>query len=82
MPSSNEALPSQAASAVEARLAELETRVAFQEHALSEMSDALAEARLESARNSEMLQRALADLKQVRTLLYADPGDEPPPPHY
>ncbi|TNJ34476.1 SlyX family protein [Arenimonas terrae] len=82
MPSSNDSLPSPAASAIEARLAELETRVAFQEHALSEMSDALAETRLESTRNSEMLQRALADLKQVRTLLYADPGDEPPPPHY
>jgi SlyX protein len=46
------------------------------------MSDALAEARLETARTSEMLQRALADLKQVRTMLYADPGEEPPPPHY
>ena len=75
-------MPPSAASAIEARLAELETRVAFQEQALSEMSDALADARLESARNSEMLQRALADLKQVRTQLYADPGEEPPPPHY
>lgn len=66
----------------EQRLAELETRVAFQEQALTELSDALAAARLEVTRNTEMLQRALADLKQVRTQLYADPGDEPPPPHY
>ena len=69
-------------SALDLRLSELETRLAFQEHALGELSDALAEARLESARNSEMLVRALADLKQLRTLLYADPGSEPPPPHY
>jgi SlyX protein len=71
-----------AASSTEHRLAELEMRVAFQEQALTEMSDALAAARSEVARNTEMLQRALVDLKQVRTQLYADPGDEPPPPHY
>jgi SlyX protein len=64
------------------RFTELESRFAFQEHALSEMSDALAASRAESARNSELLQRALEDLKQLRTLLYSDPGDEPPPPHY
>lgn len=64
------------------RLAEVETRLAFQEQALTEMSDALAAARAESSRNHELLQRALADLKQLRTLLYADPGTEPPPPHY
>ncbi|MFY2765076.1 SlyX family protein [Arenimonas sp. MALMAid1274] len=68
--------------ALEARLAELETRQAFQEHTLTELSDALAEARAEITRNTLSLQRALTDLKQLRTLLYADPGAEPPPPHY
>ena len=67
---------------VENRLAELETRLAFQDQALAELSDALAEARLEVARNTETLVRVLAELKQLRTLLYADPGSEPPPPHY
>ncbi|MDY0021369.1 SlyX family protein [Arenimonas caeni] len=67
---------------VESRLAELETRLAFQDHALTELSDALAEARMEVARNTENLVRVLAELKQLRTLLYADPGNEPPPPHY
>ena len=33
--------------ALEQRLVELETRLAFQEHALAELSEALAEARLE-----------------------------------
>lgn len=64
------------------RLAELESRLAFQEHALTEMSDALAAARAETARNSELLRQALEDLKQLRTLLYSDPSTEPPPPHY
>ncbi len=67
---------------IDDRLAELETRLAFQEHTLAELGDALADARMETARNTELLQRALADLKQLRTLLYADPGSEPPPPHY
>ncbi len=62
------------------RLAELETRLAFQEHALMELSDALAAARMETARSDERLQRALADLKH--SVDYADPGSEPPPPHY
>ena len=64
------------------RFTELESRFAFQEQALQEMSDALAASRAEAARNAELLQRALEDLKQLRTLLYSDPADEPPPPHY
>ena len=64
------------------RFTELESRFAFQEQALSEMSDALAASRAEAARNHELLQRALEDLKQLRTLLYSDPADEPPPLHY
>lgn len=67
---------------LEDRIAELESRIAFQELTLSELSDALAETRMESARTSEQLVRALGDLKQLRGLLYADPGSEPPPPHY
>ncbi len=64
------------------RFADLETRVAFQEQALTEMSDALAQARSEANKNHELLTRALDDLKQLRTLLYSDPSNEPPPPHY
>ncbi len=64
------------------RFTDLETRVAFQEQALNEMSDALAQARSEAAKNQELLLRALDDLKQLRTLLYSDPSTEPPPPHY
>ena len=64
------------------RVTELESRFAFQEQALQEMSDALAAARAEGTRNAQLLQQALEDLKQLRTLLYSDPADEPPPPHY
>jgi SlyX protein len=64
------------------RFAELETRLAFQEQSLAEMSDALAASRAENARTQELLRRALDDLTTLRTLLYSDPGTEPPPPHY
>lgn len=67
---------------LEARITELETRLAFQESALSELSDALAEARLESARSAELLRRVLLELAQSRTGVAADPAEEPPPPHY
>lgn len=64
------------------RLVELETRLAFQEQALAEMSDALAASRLETARNAELLRRALEEMKQTRGDFFADPSEEPPPPHY
>ena len=68
------------------RLVELETRLAFQEHSLGELSDALADLRSENARLVLMLHRALDELRQIRarlsTDLTGDPGLEPPPPHY
>jgi len=67
---------------LESRVVELETRLAFQEQAMAELSDALAALREESARNAVLLQRALEELKQARGGFYADPADEPPPPHY
>jgi len=68
--------------ATERRFTELETRLAFQEQSLHELSDALAEARQEGQRNRELLGRVLDDLKQLRRALVADPASEPPPPHY
>ncbi|KRG70645.1 SlyX family protein [Pseudoxanthomonas dokdonensis] len=67
---------------LEERLVELETRLAFQEHALGELSEALADARAEGNRHAQLLQHLLSDLRKVRGELYADAADEPPPPHY
>ena len=55
---------------------------AFQEHAMTELSDALAELRIEAARSADLLRRVLEDLKLHRGDLMADPASEPPPPHY
>jgi SlyX protein len=68
---------------LEQRIVELETRLAFQEQALAELGDALAAARLEAARNADLLRRALEAMQQSsREGFYADPAEEPPPPHY
>ena len=72
---------------LEQRLVDLEMRLAFQEQALHELSDALADARAEESRNALRLHRALEELRQLRSALAASPvtGDaanEPPPPHY
>ena len=67
---------------LEQRLIELETRLAFQEHALMELSEALADARVEGNRTAELMRGMLSDLRKVRTELYADAAEEPPPPHY
>lgn len=67
---------------LESRLDELESRVAFQELALTELSDALAAATLQAERQTLTLERALSDLKQLRNMIDTDPGVEPPPPHY
>lgn len=71
---------------IDGRLVDIETRLAFQEHSLGELSDALADLRSENARLVLMLQRALDELRQVRAGLASDltgdPGLEPPPPHY
>ena len=69
--------------ALEARLVELEMRVSFQEQALAELSEALADARMEGSRNEGLMRVLLEDLGKVRNALNSsDPVDEPPPPHY
>ena len=78
----HESTSEQREQALEARLVELEMRVSFQEHALAEMSEALADARMQGTRKADLLRHLLDDLGKVRTALYADAADEPPPPHY
>lgn len=75
-------MSSELSTQLEQRIVELETRLAFQEQALADLSDALAASRIEAAENAEVLRRTLDAVKQSRGEFYADPSDEPPPPHY
>jgi SlyX protein len=78
----HDSTPSAREQALEARLIELEMRVSFQEQALAELSEALADARIEGTRNADLTRLLLEDLGKVRNALYSDSGEEPPPPHY
>ncbi|MCB1560803.1 MAG: SlyX family protein [Xanthomonadales bacterium] len=64
------------------RMDELETRLSFQDHLLGELNEALVSQNQRIARLEQQLVRALDDLGKLRGLLLADPGEEPPPPHY
>lgn len=68
---------------IEARLIELESRIAFQDHTIQELNDALAEARLELDQQQRVLKRVVEELKSARGAgVSIDASDEPPPPHY
>ena len=67
---------------LETRITELETRLAFQEQALQELSDALAVARSEAEHSALLLRRVLSELAHGRGGVGGDPADEPPHPHY
>lgn len=68
--------------ALEQRVIELETRMAFQEQLISELNDALTQMRLEAVSSAELLRRVLEDLKLTRGDGPGDAALEPPPPHY
>ncbi|MEO6235320.1 MAG: SlyX family protein [Thermomonas sp.] len=72
---------------IEQRFVDLEMRLAFQEQAMQELSDALAASRDEESRNALLMHRMLEELRQLRNAMATSPvsGDaanEPPPPHY
>jgi SlyX protein len=64
------------------RLVELETRLAFQEHTLSELNGIVADQSRELIALRRQLGQLLDDLRTMRGLIGADPASEPPPPHY
>ena len=72
---------------LEDRIIDLETRVAFQEQHMTELSDALADARSTEAKNALVLHQLREEVRQLRLTmatapLTGDAANEPPPPHY
>jgi SlyX protein len=68
---------------IEDRLIELESRVAFQDHTIQALNDALADARMELGKQQLVLKRVVEELKSARGAgVSIDAADEPPPPHY
>lgn len=67
----------------DARLIEIETRLAFQEHTLGELSDLVHRQRMELDALRTALMQASADLDALRSgLSSSGAASEPPPPHY
>jgi SlyX protein len=64
------------------RLVDLESRIAFMERSLIEMSDALADARMDSVRDRLRMESLLSDLGELRGLIPGNSQEDPPPPHY
>lgn len=66
----------------DARLIEIETRLAFQESALQDLGDLVNRQRLELESLRRALTEATADLLSLREGLSSGVANEPPPPHY
>jgi SlyX protein len=64
------------------RLAELETRVAFQEQTIHELNDVVTRQQGEIDRLSQGYDTLKRQLLELVPSLVVDPAEEPPPPHY
>lgn len=66
----------------ESRLIELETRLAFQDDSIQQLSDTIARQQQSIDQLTEMVKILNRQLKSLPTEMTADAGSEPPPPHY
>lgn len=66
---------------MEDRLTELETRIAFQEHSLQELSDEMYRQQKQIERLDNICRMLLQQMQDVSAALPAKPLDEKPP-HY
>jgi SlyX protein len=57
-------------------------RLAFQDDTMQRLNTVITEQSLRIEQLERRLELMLSDLKSLRGLLYADPTQEPPPPHY
>ncbi|UXN34973.1 SlyX family protein [Avibacterium paragallinarum] len=64
------------------QIAELETKVAFQEHAIEELNQALIDQQFIIEKMQLQLRHLAAKLKDLQPSNIASQAEETPPPHY
>lgn len=64
------------------RIAELESRLAFQDDTVDHLNKVVVEQDQRIARLEMLLRRTREQVEMLLPLMHAAPGEEPPPPHY
>lgn len=77
----DQALNDQVLSELQRELIELQTQVAFQEDALSELDDVVAAQQRQIEQLTLLCERLGRQLEQMATS-WGEPGEDTPPPHY
>jgi SlyX protein len=65
-----------------ARIAELESRLAFQDDTVEQLNVVVSDQDQRIARLEALLRRTREQVEMLLPLMHAAPGEEPPPPHY
>lgn len=65
-----------------ARIAELESRLAFQDDTVESLNRVVSDQDQRIARLESLLKRTREQVEMLLPLMHAAPGDEAPPPHY
>lgn len=64
------------------RIAELESRLAFQDDTVDQLNRVVVEQDQRIARLEAALRRTREQVEMLVPLMHQAPGEEPPPPHY
>jgi len=67
---------------LEARIVDLESKLAFQEHTIQELNDVVTTQQTELMLFKQKLRQLQSQLESQSSSGMADPNQEPPPPHY
>ncbi|ATX82854.1 SlyX protein [Mariprofundus ferrinatatus] len=67
---------------MEKRIIELETKISYQDHIISELDDVVTSQQKQIEKLEKEMKRVQAHLKALTSSGLAHPDEESPPPHY